>query len=373
MKLIPLFYPPMSPRAWKSVKKVLSTRWIGQAHRVDELEQKFAAYTNSPFSLATNSGTAALHLAYRLAGLQRGDEVVSPVLTCTATHHPLLADGIKIRFADIQADTLNIDPKDIERHITKKTKAIIVVHFGGIPADMERILKLAKAYKLKVIEDGAQALGATYRGRPVGALGSYTAFSFQAIKQLTTGDGGMLNLKSAADYRRGKKLRWFGIDREKKIHRRWQAVEARHITFDVDEYGYKYQMNDIAAAIGLENLKLVNRWLNQRAKFAKKYDFGLRGIPGVRLLTVPQGSMSSYWLYQILVERRDDFQRALKSRGVETNVSHVRNDVYEVFGGKRQNLPQMNALEFQYICIPMHNNLSESDVDRVIAAIKKGW
>ena len=371
--MIPLFYPTMSPNAWKPVKEVLATRWIGQAHRVDEFEKKFAAYTHSPYSLATNSGTAALHLAYRLAGLERGDEIISTVLTCTATHHPLLQDGIKIVFADIDPKTLNIDPADIERKITKKTKAILAVHFGGIPCDMDRIFKIAKAHKIPVIEDAAQAIGAHYKGKPVGSLGTLTMFSFQAIKQLTTGDGGMLNLKNKSHYLRGKKLRWFGIDREKKIKKNWQAVNARAITFDVDEFGYKYQMNDIAAAIGLENLKHINSWLKGRRQIARRYDEGLKNIDGVKLLEVPKDSTSSYWIYHILVEKRDDFQKAMESRGVETNVTHVRNDVYKIFGGKRLNLSNMNEVEFKYICIPMHDNLSGEDVKTVIEAIKKGW
>lgn len=371
--MIPLFYPAMSPTVGQRVQEVLRTRWIGQAVRVNEFERKFSEVTQSPYSVAVSSGTAALHLAYRLAGLKRGDEVVSTVLTCHATHHPLLAEGVKIVFADIDPKTLNIDPTDVARKINKNTKAVIVVHFGGIPCDMDRIGAIASTYRIPVIEDAAQALGASYKGKPVGSLGDFAAFSFQAIKQLTTGDGGMLNLGDERAYQRGKKLRWFGIDREKKIKMDWQPIHGREITFDVDEYGHKYQMNDIAATIGLENLKYLDHWLRQRDQIVHCYAEALGNVDGLRFLEVPKGSRSSHWTFHVLVERRDDFQKALRGRGVETNVTHVRNDIYKIFGGKRQNLPHMNQVEDKYICIPIHNMLSHENVEHVIKAVKKGW
>jgi len=363
----------MAPSAVHRVNDVLGTRWIGQAHLVDEFEKRFAEYTHSPYSVAVNSGTSALYLAYRLAGLQQGDEVISPVLTSLATHHPLLWEGVKIVFADIDPTTLNIDPHDVAQKVNERTKAIIVVHYGGIPCDLDVIYKIAVPRGIVVVQDAAQAIGACYHGEPIGSRGEFIAFSFQAIKQLTTGDGGMLNLQQREHAQRAKRLRWFGIDRERKVAMGHQLMIDRELVFDVDEVGYKYQMNDIAAAIGLENLTLVERWVAQRKKRAARYTETLQDIAGITLLTVPDNCESSWWLFQILVERRDDFRRALQSRGVETNVLQIRNDVYSIFGGKRLDLPNMNRVESDYICIPIHNHLSDEEVEHIIESIKKGW
>jgi len=309
----------------------------------------------------TNSGTAALHLAYILAGIKKGDEVISTVLTCTATHHPLLWMKAKIRFADIEPDTLNIDPKDVNKKITKKTKAIIVTHLGGLIANVSRI----NNSNVPVVEDACQALGAKGVGKA-----DYTCFSFQAIKGLTTGDGGMLVVKTKEDYKRAKKLRWFAIDREQKIKQKWQAWNRRGITFDQTEPGYKYQPTDIDAAIGLANLKIFDKYQNYRKKLVRIYRDKLRNISGVKLLK--EGN-SANWLFMIKVIKgdRDGLADHLLKKGVETNVAHIRNDIFTAFGGKRQHLSNMNKIEMQYICLPLNPKVSEENVKYICKAIRE--
>ena len=180
-----------------SLKTVISGRWIGQGPLVNKFEKEFKKiFARKRAVLSTGSGTDALHLAYILAGLKRGDEVIAPVFTCTATNIPLLYIGAKIKFADIDINTMNISIKSIKKLITKKTKAIICMHYGGLPCDMNEIHALAKSYKIPVIEDAAQALGAEYDGMKIGNISDFTVFSFQAVKHITTGDGGMLTIKN---------------------------------------------------------------------------------------------------------------------------------------------------------------------------------
>ena len=182
-----------------------------------------------------------MHLAYILTGIKKNDEVIA-VFTCTATNIPLLYIGAKIKFVDVNPKTMNIDIKDLKSKITKKTKAIICVHYGGIPCEMNEIQKIAKKYKIKIIEDAAQALGGKYKNKKIGTISDFTVFSFQAIKHITTGDGGMLCIKDQRLLEKAKRIRWFGIDRKRKQLGIWKN--------DIREVGYKYLLTDLGAAVG---------------------------------------------------------------------------------------------------------------------------
>ena len=252
-----LFHPYRSKKSFKNVKKVLSSRWIGQGPLVDKFESKFKSmFGKKNHSLATGSGTDALHLSYILAGLKKGDEVIAPIFTCTATNIPFLYMGIKIKFADIDPETMNISVNSVKKLISKKTKAIICMHYGGLPCDLDELQKLATKYKIPLIEDAAHALGATFNKKPIGSISDFTMFSFQAIKHITTADGGMLCIKNKSLLKQAKRIRWFGIDREKKQKATWEN--------DIFEIGYKYQMTDLGASVGLEGLKDFTKVLKHR-------------------------------------------------------------------------------------------------------------
>ena len=194
---ITMFYPHIPKNSLKALKKVFSGRWIGQGPLVDKLEKIFSTrFANNMTSVAVGSGTDALHLAYILSGIKKDDEVICPVFTCTATNIPLLYIGAKIKFADINPDTLNISIESVKNLITKKTKAIVFVNYGGLPCELKELNKIAKKNKLILIQDAAQSLGATYQNKPITSYADYTIFSFQAIKQITSGDGGMLVIKN---------------------------------------------------------------------------------------------------------------------------------------------------------------------------------
>ena len=301
-----LFYPYISKKSANNIKKKLQGRWIGQGPMVDKFEKKFQLiFGKKNPSVATGSGTDSLHLAYILAGLKKGDEVITPVFTCTATNIPLLYIGVKIKFADIDPNTMNISVKSIKELITKKTKAIIVVHYGGLPCDMDEIQKLASKYKIPIIEDAAHALGAMYNKKPIGSISDFTTFSFQAIKHFTTGDGGMLTIKNKKLIAKAKRIRWFGIDREKKQSGTWAN--------DVTEIGYKYQMTDISATLGYDSLLEFKKILKHRRKIYKIYLNNLSKNNKIKCVhDFDKKKYHAAWLFTILTKNKDYLQKKIK-------------------------------------------------------------
>jgi perosamine synthetase len=364
---IVLFHPHMSAAIREGAAETLRSRWIGQGPKVDEFEARFSArFADNASCIAVGSGTDALHLAYVLAELKRDDEVVVPVFTCTATNIPLLYIGARIRFADVQRDTLNIDPAHVRRLVNERTKAIVCVHYAGLPCDMSELRQIADEYGIPIIEDAAHALGATYRGRSIGSISEFSTFSFQAIKHMTTGDGGMLVLKDRGLEPKAQRLRWFGIDRSKKHMGIWDN--------DITEIGYKYQMTDIGAAMGLAALDEFDRTLELRRQLLARYCAGLQRIDGVKLIGQSyEDREHAAWLCTVAVERRIDLQRRLRDHGVESGQVHYRNDRYSIFGGRRSDLPNMDAIEDQYLVLPLLTMMTIEDVDRVCDVIRSGW
>ena len=364
--MITMFWPYVPEEAIKAVSEVLRSRWIGQGPRVDAVEEKFSEKFDIPYSVTTHAGTAALHLALRLAGVDEGDEVITTPMTCTASNIPILYSKSKPVFADIQKHSMNIDPEDIKRKITSKTKAIMVVHWAGYPCDMAEINQIAKKHNLKVIEDAAHALGAKYQDKYIGAVSDYSCFSFQAIKQITSIDGGMLTVKTQDDYKKAKLLRWYGIDREFKGDIYWK--------YQIKEIGYKYHMNDVTATILDIQLDKLDEVLKRRKEIVDLYLGGLKDVAGLTLLERKPDRESGNWLFTIQVENRDDFQKKLAENEIESHMVHVRNDICPIFGGTRMDdLPVMNKVENKYLSIPIHNHLTNEDINKVIKTIKSGW
>ena len=363
--MIYMFWPYVSEKVKDVVEEVLKTRWIGQGPKVEEAERKFKQVIGAPYPVTLNSCTSALHLALIMSGVDRGSEVITTPMTCSATNIPILYCGAKAVFADIQKDTLNIDSKSIKEKITDKTKAILIVHWAGYPCDMDEILEIAKQHKIPVIEDAAHALGARYKNKPIGSIGDYACFSFQAIKQITTADGGVLAVLNESDYKRAKLLRWYGIDREFKGDIYWK--------YQIKEVGYKYHMNDLAAGmlvVQLDDLKKVSK---RRSEIVDKYREGLEGVAGVKLLEKKDDRISGNWLFTIRVKDRQSFTKKLLDNDIESHMVHVRCDIYPIFGGKRLELPCMNEVEPEYVSIPVHYKITDEDVNKVIKTIKSGW
>ena len=256
--MIPLFKLHKPKDIGQILEKVFDSGFLTEGEYSDKFEAEFGNYIGNKNMCLVNSCTSALALAAHVIGIKPNDEVITTAMTCMATNEPFFNLGAKLVFADINKDNGNIDPKDIEKKITPKTKAIIVVHWAGLPADLEEINKIAKKYSIKVVEDAAHALRAEYKGQRIGNHSDFVCFSFQAIKHLTTADGGAIACKSEEDAIRIRKLRWFGLDRTIKGMQRW--------TQDIPESGFKYHMNNLNAAIGLEQLKYIDGLIDKHRK-----------------------------------------------------------------------------------------------------------
>lgn len=359
--------PHMPARAKEFVNHTLDSRWIGQGPKVRAFESEFSTkFADGRSAVAVGSGTDALHLAYILAGIGPGDEVLTPIFTCTATNIPLLYNGAKPVFVDVEPDTLNMSVPDARQRITERTKAIVCVHYGGLPCDLDGLHELAAEFGIPVIEDAAHALGAFYRGTPIGAVSDYTMFSFQAIKHLTTGDGGMLTLKDSGKRPDADAIRWFGIDRDKKQQGVWEN--------EINLIGYKYQMNDISAALGLAALEEWEETLKKRQDLYSQYLTELDGISGITVLNRPNKvSTHAAWLMTVSVEGRRALQEKLYERGIESNQVHFRNDRYAIFGGRQDDYPAMDLLEDKYLVLPLHTRMGNEEVSRIADVIRQGW
>lgn len=366
MKHVNLFEPYVPVSARNASRGVLDTRWIGQGPKVDEFEKMWEEkFSHDKQALAVGSGTDALHVAYILAGIGPGDEVVAPVFTCTATNLPILYQGAKIVFADIDPKTFNIDPDDVERKMTDKTKAIVCVHFGGRPADLDRLQAIADKWGVPLIEDAAQAHGAKYKGKDIGSISDFTCFSFQAIKTITTCDGGMVTVKDPELAEKGRRIRWFGIDRKLKMADRWAG--------DITEIGYKYQMTDVAAAMGIEAMKVFDKTMAKHRELYEAYRVGLEGIPGLTFLGDTKDEQSSCWMAVVVVENREALKKKLEEHDIESNPVHYRNDIYSVFGGRVKDCPNMDAMEDKYLVLPKHLNVTKEQVKEICEIIRGGW
>lgn len=356
--------PYVPAEAIGAVSNVLLSRWIGQGPKVEEFERRFSEQiAGGRASVATGSCTDALHLAYLLAGIGPGDEVIAPLFTCTATNIPLLYCGATIRFCDVAPDSLNMDPVHCKSLLTERTKAIVVVNYGGAPVSKDFF-----NFGTPVIEDCAQSLGGRFPIR-----GKYACFSFQAVKHIGTGDGGMLVCPEGLQAK-AKRIRWFGIDRAAKLAGTWAN--------DITELGYKYQMNDIAAAMGIEGLNGLDSQMRHRRKLRSAYFQGVLGVSGITLLDTDGDS--ACWLCTVAVERRDDFKRKLFSEGIESDQTHYRNDRYTIFKQfvgadvnwpkcREGQFPNMDAIDSKYLVLPMHMGMDIADVEHICAVIRSGW
>jgi dTDP-4-amino-4,6-dideoxygalactose transaminase len=361
-KDIPLFKVFMPPSVMAPLQEVLLSGFIGEGPRVAEFEDLLAPWFGNRHVLTVNNGTSALQLALRLSDVEPGDEVISTPMTCSATNEPILALGGRIVWADINPWTGNIDPRSVAEKITPKTKAIICVHWGGYPCDLDDLNAIGTDHGIKLIEDACHAFGATYRQRPVGSHSDFACFSFQAIKHITTVDGGALACKAPADFERGRLLRWYGIDRRHK----GKDLRCEN---DIKEFGYKFHMNDVTAAIGIEQLKYAENTLARHRANAARFNQAFADLKAVWPLRYEAGRSSAYWLYTMRVRDRERFVIHMKQAGITVSQVHARNDRHTIFQDFRANLPGVDAFTAEQISIPVGWWLSEQDVSKIIESV----
>jgi len=360
--MIPLFKPFVAHECISNLEDIFKGGNLTEGSFSDLFEEKFSEYIGNKNVSLTNSGTSALHLAGILAGIKSGDEVITTAMTCMATNEPFFNMGAKLVFADVDVTTGNICPRSVRSKVTDKTKAIVVVHWAGQPVDLDEIHSIAKEFNLKVIEDAAHALGSEYNGVKIGNHSDFVCFSFQAIKHLTCGDGGALACKAEEDVIRARKIRWFGLDRKFNGLSRWDQ--------DITESGYKYHMNNINASIGLENLKNINLIISRHIKHRNFFDLNITNKKVVKM-NKPKKTLSSSWIYSLLVEDRVEFISHLKENGISCDRVHVRNDKYSVFGGLNKELILLNEFDSKLVNIPVGWWLSKQELNHICESVNK--
>ena len=389
---IQLFKVHMADTAADEVSKILNSGYIGQGTKVEEFETQLKNYFNTDYLVTLNSGTSGLHLALNLLkapnklfiadgyaqfeknwpGIQDGDEILATALTCTASNFPILANGLKIKWVDIDPETLNMDLDDLERKISPKTKAIILVHWGGYPNDLDRIKEIQNrsqqlyGFRPAVIEDGAHSFGSKYKNKYLGNHGNMVMYSLQAIKHITSIDGGILVLPYQELYKRAKLQRWYGIDRDS--NRKDFRCEA-----NIEEWGFKFHMNDVCATVGIENLKHADNIIKKHQENAAYYDKHLQNIPGVTLLKRYKDRESAFWIYSMLVEKRDAFYDHMKKCGIVVSQVHERNDKHTCVKEYRAFLPNLDKTIGNVVSIPVGWWITEEEREYIVKCIKQGW
>ena len=376
-QFLPPFRPTIGKEEIEEVVATLKSDWITTGPKTHKFEREFGKYVGAEHAIAVSSCTAALHLSLVLAGVGHGDEVITSPFTFTSTANVILHTGAKPVFADIEKDTYNISPKEIKKAITKKTKAITVVHYGGHPCEMDKILGIAKRHKLVVIEDAAHALGAVYKDKKIGGISDFTAFSFYATKNITTVEGGMVTVTNKELFDKGKMLLLHGISKDA-----WKRYSSEGSWFyEVIYPGFKYNMTDIQASLGLQQLKKLEAFLKKKEQLVKLYNKALKPIQGIITPSVRPGVRHGWHLYPIQIDTgalkidRNRFIEALRAENIGTSVHfipvHIHPYYAKTFGFKRGDFPVAERVYSRIVSIPLYPRMNKSDALDVITAIRK--
>lgn len=362
--MIPLVKPYFPPKEelMPALENILYSGYVAEGQPVYDFEDEFRKYIDNPYSLALHSGTDALHLSFILSGIKPGDEVISTPMTAEPTNTSIAMVGGKVVWGDVCADNGLLDPKSVRNLISEKTKAIVLVHYAGMVCDMDEFNKIGKEFNIPVVEDAAHALGAKYNGKRIGSNSPFTIFSLQAIKHMTTVDGGFLCLKSQEEMDRARRLRWFGLDKKKS-----------RLENDITEVGYKYAMNNVNATIGLVQMKHIEENIGRYIENGKFYDNELKNIPGLSLVRYNPNTEASYWLYTMKVENREDFIKMMESNGISASTLHHRSDTHSIFKESKRELPGMEEWYNSFVHIPCGWWISDENRLRIVETIKKGW
>jgi len=366
--MIQLFLPKIEQEAISNICKVMESGWLGCGPKTKEFEDEFSQFIGCNYSVGLNAGTSALHLALILHGIEDGDEVITTPLTFISTNAAILYQRATPVFCDVDAATLCMDPGKIESLITEKTKAILVVHFGGHPCDMDQINNIAQRHGLVVIEDCAHACGSFYKGKRIGNTENTCCFSFQAVKNLPVGDGGMLTVNTKELDARARSLRWLGIDKD-TFSRTEEQTKQYAWRYEVTELGYKYHMNDIAAAIGLAQLKVLDEHNARRTEIRDRYNELLP--QALERPFVSDDVISSNHLYVIRSEHRNDLMSHLRSKQLYTGVHYIPNHLFNLFSPFRRKLEVCEAQWQKFISLPLHVNMTDDDIIEICDAIKE--
>lgn len=372
---IPFFKPSLGEEEIKAVAETLLSGWLTSGPRVQEFERDFATYVQSPYTTAAYTATSALHLALEALGVGSGDEVLVPTMTWASAVAVVIHLGAKPIFVDCVADTLAMDPDDLERRVTPKSKVVIPMHYAGQPCEMDRLHEIASRHHLRVLEDAAHALPAQYNSQPVGSISEVTCFSFYANKTLTTGEGGMIATLNEDLARRIRLMAYNGINRDvltsTGVKRWWR--------YDVVAPGFKANMSDISAAIGIVQLKKAASFRDARQRCADRYGAGFKNLPGVQVPKMLPNVRHAWHMYVVQLQldqlriSRDEFSLRLDEMGIGNCVHyrplHLHSYYRATYGCKPEDLPVAAAAYDRILSLPIFPGLADNELDQIIEAV----
>lgn len=363
--MIPLSRPSIGSEELEAVGAVMKTGWLGMGQATYAFERELREYLGAKHIVAVNSGTSALHLALDGFDVGAGDEVIVPSLTFAACVQVITALGAKPVFCEVNEDDLLMDIEDVKRRITSKTKAIMPVHYGGKPCNMNALLKLAERHHLTIIEDAAHAFGSAYQGRKIGSFGHAACFSFDPIKVMTCGEGGAIALSDDQIAEKIRRKRVLGIDKD--TWHRYQ--EEKSWFYEITTQGYRYHMSDINAAIGLTQLKKIEQFIGRRKAICNRYNTALDGLKGVHLFKIDDGVVPSAYVIRV-PRRRDEMIEFLKTRGISSGVYYIANHTQPFFKQFAADaLPRTTRLCQEILTLPIYSEMTDHEVRAVIDGV----
>jgi len=370
--MIPLFRPWVGKEEIEAVTEVINSGWLGMGPKTQEFEEKFAKYVGADYAVALNSGTAALDLAVKALGIKSGDILV-PSLTFAATANAALYNNAKPVFVDSTEDTNCMSVDDMREKFTEDTKTVIPVHYGGHPCDMDEIMEFARSKKIAVIEDAAHAAGAEYKGKKIGSIADITCFSFHPVKNLATGDGGMITTNDKKIYEVVKKMRWFCINKST-----FERAKGRYSWYyEIDGLGYKHHMNDVIAAICLVQLKKLDEANEIRRKIVQKYMKGFKDLDWMKLPAEKSYVKSSWHMFVPKVQNRDGLVEHLTNLDISCGVHYLPLYMHPFFSDliskgkiKTANTPVVDRIWRNIITMPLFPGLSDDDLQKIIDVVK---
>ena len=364
---IPLYKVHMPSETLEALREVLYSGQIANGPNVARFEALLQDYIGNPYITSTGDVSSSITLCLYMAGVRPGDEVLASPMGCLAANEPIKNLFAQVRWCDIDPLTGNIDPVDVERQVSLRTKAILIYHWAGNPVNLEAIYNIARKHGLRVVEDAQEALGAEYKGCKIGNTGTdFTVFSFYPNRQITTGEGGAISFRNADDYERARWLKRYGIHQPSF---RDECGEINPLS-EIPQVGYNSYMNHIAATIGITQMPYLPEIVARHQVNGKFYDEALCDISGIRLLRRPAGTESAYWVYTFLADHRDALLKELWGKGIHASKVHYRNDRYSCFCSVGTNLLNVDTFESRNISIPCGWWVTDNDRKYIVNLIK---
>lgn len=369
-----LFKPSLGEKELKNVKAAFDRSWIGLGKKVNEFEKKWSEFIDCKMAIGLNSATAALHLALKVFDFPKGKKVLVPTLTFASTATAVLYNGLKPVFVDVDRETLGISLDDLDKKYDSECVAVMPVHYSGHPVPMEKLVPWARDKRLKIIEDCAHTAGVKYKGKALGTWGDIGCFSFEEKKLMTTGDGGMIVSNDPELLQNVRAMRWVGIDKDN-----WKTAQkytdsnkdAMHWFYEINILGYKYNMNDLAASIGLAQLERLPQMNARRSEIIRRYLDGIENIKGVEPLLPYQPEKYVYQIFGIRTENRDDLMIYLKSKGIATGCHYTPLTMQPLFENYNDGCPIAEREYEKFITLPLHADLKNNQIDYIVNSIKE--